>query len=109
MSDTSSGHPATPKPSELSPPAARFPEVPDRYLPEGVSGSTFDPVVLRAAAEAHCRHPFDHEMKVKAWLVLWLIDEWERMQQLHEGRYSPECDCCREAARIVSGNRQWPK
>ncbi len=52
-------------------------EIDDSLLPDGVSGACFDPVVLRGAAEARCRHPFDHEMVVKAWVVLHLLNAWE--------------------------------
>ncbi len=84
-------------------------EIPESYLPEGVSGSSFDPDVLRAAAEAHSRHPFDHQMEVKSWVILYLLDAWEKIDSLSSGRADPECDCCRAAAAIISGNKSWPK
>src|SRR3954452_23647876 len=52
-----------------------FVEIPREYLPDDIGGSSFDPVVLRAAAEAHSRHRFDHDMRVKGWVVLWLLDQ----------------------------------
>lgn len=53
----------------------QFIDAPNEYLPNGAEASSFDPVVLRANAEAHNRHPFDHDMQVKAWVVLWLLDQ----------------------------------
>jgi len=49
-------------------------EIPGHYFPEKVGPGSFDPDTLRAAAQAHCRHPFDHAMEVKAWVILYLLD-----------------------------------
>lgn len=52
--------------------------IPDELLPDGVGPAWFDPEVLRLAAEAHCRSRFDHTMEVKAWVVLHLLNEYDR-------------------------------
>lgn len=58
-------------------------EIPDSYLPTGVSGASFDPDLLRAYAQAHCSHPFDHDMKIKAWVIWWLLDQMAASNEGH--------------------------
>jgi hypothetical protein len=55
--------------------ASQFPEIDESLLPDGVSAASWDPVTLTARAEAHCRHAWDHNMEVKAWVVLTLLRE----------------------------------
>lgn len=69
-------------------------EIPVEYFPKGVGPGSFDPRTLRLAAEAHCRHPFDHDMEVKAWVVLYLLDSWNKIadQGPEAGIKSPHSD-----------------
>jgi hypothetical protein len=53
----------------------QFPEIDESLLPDSVSGASWDPATLTALAEAHCRHAWDHNMEVKAWVVLTLLGE----------------------------------
>ncbi len=56
-------------------------EAPSELLPPGASISAFDPIMLRASAEAYNRGPHrepaplgEHAMTIKAWVVLYLLD-----------------------------------
>lgn len=61
---------------------AAFPLLPERYWCEGTEGSTWDPVVLRARAEAHRGHRFDHKMDgLHPGIVLYLLDVWEAAKE----------------------------
>ncbi len=51
--------------------------IPDRYLPDGVSGSAFDPDVLRLSAQAHNHVMRADQFTVKPWVILYLLDVWE--------------------------------
>lgn len=67
--------------------ADRFPRVDDALLPDSVSGASWDPVVLTAAAEAYCRHEHDNDMPVKGWVVLTLLNDRHRLaDELRERR-----------------------
>jgi hypothetical protein len=59
-------------------------DCPPELLPNGASASRFDPEVLRMRAEARNRHPFDHDMRVKAWVVLLLLNVWEASLERRE-------------------------
>jgi hypothetical protein len=57
--------------------APEYVEIPMSYFPSGVGPGGFAPQVLRASAEAYQRSLI-HDMEVKSWVVLWLLDhvEW---------------------------------
>ena|SRR5919205_2122617 len=48
---------------------------PQHLLPGGGTDPSFDPDVLRAAAEAFNKHPWANDMQVKAWVVLYLLEK----------------------------------
>jgi hypothetical protein len=55
-------------------PSTQSTRIPDGYLPSGVAASAFDPEVLRLAAEAQNAHAWNHEIQVKTWVLLHLLD-----------------------------------
>lgn len=55
--------------------------IPDELLPEGVGPAWWDPQIMRLHAEAHCAHRYDHEMTTKAWVILHLMNERERLEE----------------------------
>jgi hypothetical protein len=68
-----------------------FLTIPDEYLPEGVSGATWDPFMLRLIAQLHSEHPWSHTLTTKAWVVAWLLDEWVSLQEMNK-QYKAERD-----------------
>ena len=58
--------------------------VPGRLLPGKVGPAWWDPAMLRSAAEAHVRHSFDHDMILKAWVVLLLLESHAALEEAEE-------------------------
>lgn len=67
-------------------------EIPEKYWCEGTSGTMFDPETLRAFAEMHRRHPFDHDVLVKAGIILFLLDAFTNGYPTEEA-YDKVCEC----------------
>jgi len=56
----------------------RLVPIPERFQPDYVSGSAFDPDTLRLAAQTHAdHHAISGSFTLKPWVVLYLLAVWE--------------------------------
>jgi hypothetical protein len=65
-------------------PEVNLVDIPQEYMPAGVHGGSFSPETLRMVAAAHIAHRFDHNMEVKAWVLLYLLDACEELGYIKE-------------------------
>lgn len=52
-------------------------EIPAKYLPKGVGGSSFDPAMMKMHIDALYRtiYPGNHTMETKPWVIYYLLDK----------------------------------